>query len=120
MTVKCLHTALKAIKAKRAAYLLLSKAHHVCEQRKRSASESRMQSSSRRHTNNHHMYNKGSSSFSHPCRPNTLLCESGSEGETDDFTVTAIAVTQSISTMSTFHIDSDSVELSDTESPRHV
>ena len=122
MTVRCLYKTLKSINAKRAASLLLGKAFDVWEQRKRSASESQVHTGAAACANK--LRAKTSSSFSYACRQNTLLSDSLSESDTegDSCKVTAfpVSATSSVNTTLNFNIDNDSVEISDSETPRHV
>lgn len=118
MTVKALCKTLKSIQARRAASLLVGKAHDVCEQRKRSASDSQTQAEA---------WGRGikpraklGSSFSYACRQDSYISDSlsESEAEADNQNVTAVPVTATHSTLS--YNDSEAVEFSDIESPRHV
>ena len=114
MTVRCLYDTLKSINAKHAAGLLREKAHCVYEQRKRSASESQTQAApwGRQH------YEKHSASFSYASRQDALYFDLSESDEADGNDVTTVAITQTLSTMSS--IDNESIEITDIESPRHV
>ena len=114
MTVKNLYKTLKSINAKRAASLLLGKAYDVCEQRKRSASESQMDTAIGGYTNIPHA--KTSHSFSSIHRRNTFLSDNLSESDAkeDSSKVTAVPVTANSSVNTTLDNENKSVEFLDT------
>lgn len=115
MTIRCLYKILKSINTKRAASLLLGKAYDVCEQRKRSASESQM------HTGYANIPRvKTSSSFSHACRQNTFLSDSMSESDAEEDSLMPFPVAVASSVNTTLYNENESVEFSDTETPHHV
>ena len=115
MTVRFLYDTLKSINAKRAAGLLREKARFVYDQRKRSASEGQIQG-----LRKHHNLEKSSASFSYAHRQNALFLDSlsESESEAEGLKITTIAVTQSLSAMSS--TDGESIEITNQESPRNV
>ena len=119
MSVKCLYLTLRSINAQRAASLLLTKAYDICEQRKRSASESQVHTRAGGYANELHA--KTSSSFPYACRQNNLLSDSlsGSDTEGDSCKVTTVPVAAT-SSVNTISIDNESIEISDTETPHLV
>ena len=118
MTIKCLYKTLKSIDANRAASLLLGKAYDVCEQRKRSASESQIHTRAGGYAKMPHV--KSSSSFPYGCRQNTLLSDSLSESDNEGDSLTAYPVTVASSVNTTLYNENESVEFSDIETPHHV